>query len=107
MRGKQNLVFFILSTRFMPAFTVILPLYLIYKELGLNDTLHGLVLAHVIINLPIAILLLKSFFDDVPQDLDDAAMVDGCTRWGAFARILIRYIAPGIAAAARAFTARV
>ncbi len=100
MRGKQNLVFFILSTRFMPAFTVILPLYLMYRELGLNDTLHGLVLAHVVINLPITILLLKSFFDDVPQDLDDAAMVDGCTRWGAFWRILVRYIAPGIAAAA-------
>jgi multiple sugar transport system permease protein len=99
-RGKQNLVFFILSTRFMPVITTILPIYLVYKELDWIDTYHGLILAHMIINLPIAILLLKSFFDDVPQDLDDAAMVDGCTRFGAFWRVVIRYVTPGIAAAA-------
>jgi len=100
MRSKQNIVFFILSTRFMPAVTAILPIYLIYQQLRWIDTYHGLILAHTMINLPIAILLLKSFFDDVPQELDDAAMVDGCTRFGAFWRIVIRYVAPGIAAAA-------
>jgi multiple sugar transport system permease protein len=98
-RGKQNLVFFILSTRFMPAVTAVLPLFLIYKDLNWIDTYHGLILAHTVINLPIAILLMKSFFDDIPQDLDEAAMVDGCTRFGAFRRIIIRYVAPGMAAA--------
>ncbi len=100
IRGKQNVVFFILSTRFMPGVAVVLPLFLMYRAIGLYDTLLGLVLAHVVINLPLAILLLKSFFDDVPQDLDDAAMVDGCTRFGAFWRVIIRYVAPGLAAAA-------
>jgi multiple sugar transport system permease protein len=100
MRGKQNVVFFILSTRFMPGVAVVLPLFLMYRQLGLYDTLQGLVLAHVVINLPIAILLLKSFFDDIPRDLDEAAMVDGCTRFGAFWRIIILYVAPGLAAAA-------
>jgi multiple sugar transport system permease protein len=100
LRSKQSVVFFILSTRFMPGVAVVLPLFLMYRQLGLYDTLGGLVLAHVVINLPIAILLLKSFFDDIPRDLDDAAMVDGCTRFGAFWRILVRYIAPGLAAAA-------
>lgn len=99
-RGKQNLVFFILSTRFMPPVAVVLPLYLVYKNIGWIDQWHGLILAHVVINLPLAILLLKSFFDDVPRDLDDAALVDGCTRFGAFWRVVIRYIAPGVAAAA-------
>lgn len=99
-RFKQNVVFFILSTRFMPAVSTVLPLYLIYKELDWIDTYHGLILAHTVINLPIAILLMKSFFDDVPSELDDAAMVDGCTRWGAFWRVIIRYVAPGMAAAA-------
>jgi multiple sugar transport system permease protein len=99
-KRKSSLIFFILSTRFMPPVAVVLPLYLVYKQLNLIDTYHGLILAHVVINLPIAILLLKSFFDDVPRDLDDAAMVDGCTRWGAFVRVIIRYIAPGLAAAA-------
>lgn len=100
MRGKQNVVFFILSTRFMPAFAAVLPITLIYRAINWDDTRHGLILAHVLINLPLAILLLKSFFDDVPPDLDDAAMVDGCTRFGAFWRIIIRYVAPGMAAAA-------
>jgi multiple sugar transport system permease protein len=100
IRAKQNVVFFILSTRFMPGVAVVLPLFLMYRAIGLYDTLLGLILAHVVINLPIAILLLKSFFDDVPQDLDDAAMVDGCTRFGAFSRIIVRYVAPGLAAAA-------
>jgi multiple sugar transport system permease protein len=100
IRGKQNIVFFILSTRFMPGVAVVFPLFILYQSINLYDTLQGLVLAHVVINLPIATLLLKSFFDDIPQDLDDAAMVDGCTRFGAFWRIIIRYIAPGLAAAA-------
>ena len=100
LRAKQNIVFFVLSTRFMPGVAVVLPLYLMYREIGLYDTRLGLILAHVVINLPIAILLLKSFFDDIPRELDDAAMVDGCTRFGAFRRIIIRYIAPGLAAAA-------
>ncbi len=100
MRAKQNIVFFILSTRFMPGVAVVLPLYLMYRQIGLYDTRIGLILAHVVINLPIAILLLKSFFDDIPRELDDAAMVDGCTRFGAFWRIIVRYVAPGLAAAA-------
>jgi multiple sugar transport system permease protein len=100
LRSKQSVVFFILSTRFMPGVAVVLPLFLMYRTIGLYDTLGGLILAHIVINLPIAILLLKSFFDDIPRDLDDAAMVDGCTRFGAFWRILVRYIAPGVAAAA-------
>jgi multiple sugar transport system permease protein len=100
LRFKQNIIFFILSTRFMPGVAVVLPLYLMYKQFGWIDTYGGLILAHAVINLPLAILLLKSFFDDVPQDLDDAAMVDGCTRFGAFRRIIIRYVAPGVAAAA-------
>lgn len=100
MRGKQNVVFFILSTRFMPAFAAVLPITQIYRFLNWDDTRWGLVLAHVLINLPLAILLLKSFFDDVPTDLDDAAMVDGCTRWGAFWRVIIRYVLPGMGAAA-------
>jgi multiple sugar transport system permease protein len=99
-RGKQNFVFFILSTRFMPAFAAVLPITLIYRSIDLDDTRFGLVMAHVLINLPIATLLLKSFFDDVPTELDDAAMVDGCTRFGAFWRIIVRYVAPGMAAAA-------
>jgi multiple sugar transport system permease protein len=99
-RGKQNIVFFIISTRFMPPAAVVLPLFWLYTNLGMISTYHGIILAHVVINLPLSVLLIKSFFDDVPRELDDAAMVDGCTRFGAFWRIVIRYVLPGIAAAA-------
>jgi len=98
--GKQNWIFFVISTRFMPPVAVALPLFLMYRELNLIDTYVGLILAHTVINLPIAILLLKSFFDDIPQELDDAAMVDGTNRWGAFWRVLLPLSAPGMAAAA-------
>lgn len=100
MRGKNALIGFVISTRFMPPVAVALPLFLVYRQLGWIDTYHGLILAHTVINLPIAILLIKSFYDDIPRDLDDAAMVDGCTRWGAFWRVIFRLAAPGIAAAA-------
>lgn len=100
MRGKGAVIGFVISTRFMPPVAVALPLFLLYRQLGWIDTYHGLILAHTIINLPIATLLIKSFYDDIPRDLDDAAMVDGCTRWGAFWRVVFRLAAPGIAAAA-------
>ncbi len=100
MRGQQTVAFFVISTRFMPPIAVALPLFLAYKTLGWIDTYHGLILAHTIINLPIAMLLIKSFFDDVPVDLDEAAMVDGATRWGAFWRVTLPLASPGIAAAA-------
>lgn len=99
-RMKQNLIFFIISTRFMPPIAVAFPLFLVYRQLNWIDTYHGLILVHTVINLPIAMLLLKSFFDDIPRDLDEAAMVDGANRWGAFWRIVVRLAAPGIAAAA-------
>ncbi len=98
--GEQNWIFFVISTRFMPPVAVVLPLYLMYNRLGWLDTYHGVILAHVTINLPIAILLLKSFFDDIPQDLDDAALVDGANRWTTFWRVILPLAAPGLAAAA-------
>jgi multiple sugar transport system permease protein len=71
-----------------------------YRNLGIVDTYQGVILVHTVINLPLAILLLKSFFDEVPYDLDEAAMVDGATRWQAFWKVIIHYILPGLAAAA-------
>ncbi|MCU0495675.1 MAG: carbohydrate ABC transporter permease [Chloroflexaceae bacterium] len=100
MRRKQDLIFWILSTRMMPTVVVALPFFLMYRSFQWIDTLHGVVLMHVVMNLPLATLLLKSFFDDVPTDLDDAAMVDGATRFGAFYKVILNYVWPGIAAAA-------
>ena len=79
-RGQQHFVFFILSQRMMPPIAVAIPLFFMFRDLGLRDTHLGLILAHTLINLPLAVLLMKSFFDDVPRELDEAAMIDGASR---------------------------
>ena len=80
----------VLGQRFMPPIAIIVPLVMMYKVAGMRDTDNlflgylGLILIHALMNLPIAVLLMKSFFDDVPKDVDEAAMIDGATRWQTF-----------------------
>ncbi len=100
MRRRHDIAFWILSTRMMPVVVVAMPFFLMYRSFGWIDTYHGVILVHTVINLPLAILLLKSFFDEVPFDLDEAAMVDGATRWQAFYKVIIHYVLPGMAATA-------
>lgn len=97
---RQGLTFWILSTRMMPPIVAALPLFFMYRRVNLIDTYPGVILVHTVINIPLAVLLLKSFFDEVPYDLDEAAMVDGATRWQAFWKVIIHYILPGLAATA-------
>jgi multiple sugar transport system permease protein len=84
LRWRKDLAFWILSQRMMPPIVAAFPLFFIFQRLGWIDTYHGLILVHAAMNVPLAVLLLMSFFDEVPRDLDDAAMVDGATRFGAF-----------------------
>lgn len=97
---RQGLTFWILSTRMMPPIVAALPLFFMYRSVNAIDTYPGVILVHTVINIPLAVLLLKSFFDEVPYDLDEAAMVDGATRWQAFWKVIIHYILPGLAATA-------
>lgn len=99
-KGKQNYVLFILAQRMMPPIAVAIPLFFIFRDLGLRDTLGGLILAHGLINLPLAVLLLKSFMDDVPKDLDDSAMIDGATRLQTFRLVVLPLMKGGLAATA-------
>lgn len=84
MRRRRDLAFWILSQRMMPPIVAAFPLFFMFRQLGWVDTYHGLILVHAAINVPLAVLLLMSFFDEVPRDLDDAARVDGASRFGAF-----------------------
>jgi multiple sugar transport system permease protein len=68
----------------MPPVVAAFPLFVVYRKLGWVDTYHGLILVHAAMNVPLAVLLMLSFFNEIPRDLDDAAMVDGATRFGAF-----------------------
>ncbi len=104
--GRNSFLNWILGQRLMPPIAILIPLVTIYKIAGLRDTDNlymgyvGLIMIYALMNLPIAVLLLKSFFDDVPKDIDEAAMIDGATRWQTFARIVLPMVKGGVAAAA-------
>lgn len=99
-KGSQSYMHWILSQRFLPPIAVIIPLVFIFRDLGLRDTHFGIIIAHTLINIPIAILILKSFFDDVPIEVDQAAMIDGATRFQCFYMVVLPMIKGGIAATA-------
>jgi multiple sugar transport system permease protein len=83
---KDDLLFFILSTRMMPPIAVAIPIYLMYRELGLSDTRMGMILLYSAVNVSLAVWLLKGFIDEIPREYEEAAMVDGYTRLQAFRR---------------------
>jgi multiple sugar transport system permease protein len=95
--GKDDLLFFILSTRMMPPIAVAIPVYLMFRELGLNDTHTGLILLYTVVNLSLSVWLLKGFMDEIPREYEEAAMVDGYTRWQAFVKVVLPQAATGIA----------
>lgn len=100
MRRSKDLALWILSQRMLPPVVVAFPLFIMFRDLRLIDTYRGLILVHAAINAPLAILLLRSFFDEIPRELDEAAMIDGATRFGAFRGVLLHYLRGGIAATA-------
>lgn len=97
-RGRHHVVSWVLSTRMMPPVAVAIPVFFMYKELTLLDTYTGVILIHALMNLPLAVLLMKSFFDDIPQEIDESAMVDGASRWLIFRRIVLPIVKGGVAA---------
>jgi multiple sugar transport system permease protein len=105
-RGRESYINWVLGQRFMPPIAILIPLVTIYKGFGLRDTDNyymgylGLILIYALINLPIALLLMKSFFDDIPKDIDEAAMIDGATRVQSFRRVVLPMVKGGVAAAA-------
>lgn len=99
-RGRHHFVSWVLSTRMMPPVAVAVPMFFIYKDFGLIDTYTGMVLIHALMNLPLAVLLMKSFFDDIPAEIDESAIVDGASRILIFRRIVLPMAKGGIAATA-------
>lgn len=97
-RGKESIGFAILSLRFAPELLIVLPLYLIYQNIGLYDTYLGLILAYQLVTLPMLVWMLRSFIEELPQELEEAVAIDGGNRWTAFRHVLFRLIAPGLGA---------
>ena len=98
--GGENLSFWVLSTRMFPPVASALPLFLVFKALHLLDTHWALIVANTIFNLPFVIWLLKGFFEDLPAELEEAAVIDGTTIFGAFRRVALPLVAPGLVATA-------
>jgi multiple sugar transport system permease protein len=99
-KHKSRLILVVLLQRFLPPIAIVFPLVGLYHSIGLLDTRIGVALAHAALNLPFAILLLKSFFDDVPPEISEAAKLDGATRLQSFVRIMLPLVKGGIAATA-------
>ena len=95
-RGKQHVAFWIISTRMAPIAAIVLPLFILFRYTYLLDSIPGLIVAYLTFNLPFAIWIMNAFFTDLPPSLEEAAMVDGATRFQAFYRVALPLVTPGI-----------
>jgi multiple sugar transport system permease protein len=98
--ARDHILFWVLSLRMLPTVAIVVPFYLILHTLDLLDTLPGLVGAYLSFSLPFAIWMLVGFFRDLPRELDDAAMIDGCTHWQLLWRVHIPILRAALAVVA-------
>lgn len=98
--GGKHLAFWVLSQRIMPPIAIIIPLFLIYREIGLIDNRFGLAALYVVFTLPFTIWMMYAYFRQMPVELEQAALVDGCTRWQALWKVAWPLARPGIISAA-------
>ena len=94
----NHLFFYILATRLGPPVAYALPMYLIFRDLGLVNTYAGVILAHTTFNLVLVVWMMRSFFDDVPREIEEAAYLDGCGHFRVFLQITLPMTYPGLAA---------
>jgi multiple sugar transport system permease protein len=99
-KQSENLELFVLVSRMAPATAFAIPYFLIYRYIDLLDTITGLVFIYLTINLSLVIWLMKSFFDQLPGELEEAALIDGASHWRVFFAVMLPLAAPGLAATA-------
>jgi len=100
IRGKDDLLFFILSTRMLPPVVVIIPIFLMFRYINMTDSHLTLILLYTAFNVSFAVWVLKGFIDEIPIEYEEAAMVDGYTRFQAFRKVVLPQATTGIAATA-------
>jgi len=100
IRGKGMLSGTFITLRLLPEMVFLLPLYSLYRQIGLFDTKIGLTIAFQILTLPYSVLLLQSFILGVPKDMEDAGRIDGCSEWALLWKVVVPVIMPGIVACA-------
>jgi multiple sugar transport system permease protein len=97
-RGKMWLVGLMLITQMFPLVMLVAPIFKLFSPLGLTNSLTGLIIVYTAFNVPFATFLMQSFFDGIPKDLEEAAMIDGASRFRAFRQIILPLTLPGVAA---------
>jgi len=97
-RGRENIAFWIFTMRMLPPIAIIIPYFVIMKSYRLIDTHLGLIITYLIFNLPLAVWLLMRYFEDIPTEIEDAALADGCSKLQAFRLVLLPLALPGIIA---------
>lgn len=97
-RGKPIIIALMLITQMFPLLMIIAPIYSIVAKLGLLNSLSSLIIVYTAFNIPFATFLMQSFFDGIPSDLEDAAMIDGCSRFQALRKVIFPLTLPGLAA---------
>jgi ABC-type glycerol-3-phosphate transport system permease component len=100
-KGRTLVIFIVLLTQMLPLVLLIIPIYILFSYLHITDNIVALILLYAVITMPIGIWFLKGFFDSIPKALEEAAIIDGCSRFQALTRILIPLLAPGIIATAK------
>jgi len=98
-RGRQAVLYGILLVQLFPSILLLVPLYIELKNLRLLDNLIGLILVYSAFSMSFSIWLMKGFVDQIPGEIEEAALIDGCTRWQAFRHVMLPLSKPGIAAA--------
>jgi len=97
--GRGGLLYAFLSTQMLPIVLILIPFYLLMFSLNLVDSLLGIVIAHSVIGIPLGTWLLKGYIDDIPESLDEAAKMDGCSHLSVLRRVIVPLAMPGIAVA--------
>ncbi len=97
-KGKTSVLIFFLLTQMIPGILVIIPLYIMFAQVGLINTHLGLIIFYLIANLPFCVITMRSFFERIPYTLEEAAKVDGCTKFQSLWKIVLPIMLPGIVA---------
>ncbi|MCK8782297.1 carbohydrate ABC transporter permease [Rhizobium sp. NTR19] len=100
VRGSHSLGLFILTAKMLPATLLVIPLFGIFRQVGLIGSLWSLIIAHATLIIPFSTWMLKGYFDTIPRELEQAAMVDGCSPMSAMVRVVLPVATPGLAATA-------
>jgi N,N'-diacetylchitobiose transport system permease protein len=96
--GRRALILVVLLVQMVPFIALLIPLFLVLNSEQLTDTLPGVALVYTVLILPYTVWTLRGFIANVPRELDEAALVDGCTRWQTFTRVILPLTAPGLVA---------